>query len=233
MDTSASTQTDNNFNQLLSNKQNWLATKFDWPFLEQRWDLAAAAGSRYLSIPTSPNTPGGSGLVINFERPVLVEVYFNSFYHSLCEGIGSAQYNHLNSDNGVQMDPVQHWRFASNINDTTANRIEIWPIPASAQTIRFTGQRALNTLFSASNSAATNNALTADLDDLLLVLMVAAEYLASLQSPLASVKAQMAADRLQQLRAGYPQPCEPIVLGRPRTWNRQQRRVVPMIVVAP
>ncbi len=233
LDTSASTQMDTAHNQLLSNKQQWFTAEYDWPFLEQRWDVNVTL--RYTNLPTNANTPGGTALAPNFERPMLVEAKFNNFWRELIEGIGSDEFNYLRSDDGVQQDPILRWRLASNVNEpTTPNQFEVWPIPVTSQPVRFTGQRVVQTLFDASASAATNDARTADIDDLLLVYAVAADLLLGMESPRAQAMSSLASERFIRLRASYPSNNEPVVLGRGRLIRdtRSTRRLAPIVIAS-
>jgi len=233
LDTAAATQVDNNLNMLLATKQKWLASNYQWPFLQNRWDLSVATGDRYLAFPTSPVTPGTTNANIDFEHEILAEVLYNNYYRPLQYGIGADEYNIRNSDRDERNDPIRSWRWATNVTDTTAMRLEIWPIPVSAQTVRFNGQRVLNPLFDPAQNTTTNDAYKADLDDLLLVYLLAADLLQSEGNPGGSIKAAMASERLAQLRSKYAQSSEPVVLGQSTKFGREFRRTVPMIVVAP
>lgn len=224
MQTTIATQGDAQLNQMLSNKQVWLSAMYDWPFLENRWDLTVPPAIRYLALPIDPNVPGTATYIINWDRPVLVEALWTRLWRPLMYGIGSSEYNTTNSDLGIQRDPIQRWQMATNVNDATASQIEVWPIPVTAQIIRFTGQRMLKPLYG-------NDANTADLDDLLLVNMVAADYLTFHKNPAASLKVSMARDRLSQLRSDLPKDDQrSIVLGRGSDKNRRNKRLLNIYV---
>lgn len=113
------TASDNEINTLTSNKQKWLASKWDWPFLETRFDIQATPGLRYVNVPNC-----------NFERPPTVERFWSNLWDGVDYGIGSEEFNYLNSDQGVQQDPVLRWTFAG--------QLEI-PAPATAPTLATTG----------------------------------------------------------------------------------------------
>lgn len=184
-------------NVMLSNKQKWLAVEYSWLFLERRWDLAVTAGSQYIALPTATaGDPETLTTAINFDRDVNVDCLFNTRYSPVEQGIGADEYNALNFALGQSSDPIRRWRLATNPNETNnANKIEVWPVPVNAQTLRFTGQRTLLALVADSD--------TADLDDLLLVLFCAADILSRGKQADASMKLQMAQRRLQFLRQSY------------------------------
>lgn len=210
---------------LLSNKQLWLGDEFDWSFLEHRFDLACAVGSRFLALPTAESATGdlGASVGINFNRPHKVETKWGSKWFELGYGIGSKEFNFIDSDQALTLDPIQKWRFASNTSEAaSADKVEIWPMPATAQTVRFSGQRQLLAL--------TTNTDKADLDDLLIVLFCAAEWLQKRQSSEAQLKGQLAQSRLVRLRAGYPQRTRRCILGGAEP-DIEPRRVVPIITV--
>ncbi len=166
----------------------------------------------------------GETVSINSERPVLAERFYNTKYWKLDYGVTSTQYNWRNSDNGEALDPIQRWMMVTNVNESTAaNKIEVWPIPVTNQNVRFTGQRVLQAL--------TADSDTADLDDLLLVYTVAASRLLLRGQANAQMKLAQAAAHLTKLRAGYPTSEEPIVLGRKSTYERDLRRITPLVVV--
>ena len=184
--------------QLLSHKQMWLANKYDFPFLEDRFDVAVPGGSRYLSFPTIDNE--GVTIAMNLERGYLVERFWDNEWEELMYGIGSNEFNYLNSDQvGQTQDPIQNWRWSQE------GQFEIWPINVMAQAIRFTGQRALDPLVSGSD--------TADLDDLTIVLFVAADILARSKQADAKLKLDEANARLLEQRGGYPTKPKGLVIG--------------------
>lgn len=215
---------DMNLNTLLSNKQSWIATEFDFPFLEQRWDLNVPPLTRYISLPTLEGGPVSQQVAINFERPVLVEVFYTNSWQDVDPGIGSEEYNWLNSDQAGQIqDPILRWRMASNATDGAQfSQIEVWPIPATQQTLRFTGQRTLYPLEADDDLA--------DLDDMMLVYFVAGELLLDLNKPKAQRLMTLAEIRLRQTKANYPTREHKVVLGRKLLLPAKMRNVVPMII---
>lgn len=117
------TNRDGELNQLLSNKQKWLASRYDWPFLEHRWDVAVTPALQYQQLPTTTQDVGITTTAINFERPVHVEVFWNDVYTELKYGIGLNELNWMNFDLGQQTDPIQRWRLADQIVVATPSAV--------------------------------------------------------------------------------------------------------------
>ena len=199
---SVGTQKDTIYNQLLSDMQRWLASEYDFPFLEDRWDVTAGVGAQFVAMPSTAQHNGAT-TQINFERPVKLEQKWNQKWEELDYGIGSEEYNSTDSDAGTTQDPVQRWAFAGEKPGSNGAAgtlmFEVWPRPATPAVMRFTAQRAVDAL-----AADTDEA---DLDDLLIVLFVAAE--------LTKDQAIMgkATQRLMRLRAVYPDRVERYIVG--------------------
>lgn len=205
---------------LLSNKQKQMASEYNWPFLERRWNAACASGVQFVGLPTMDDL--GDTSAIDFEKPVLVEVLWNTYYTPVEYGIGSEQYNTLDFARGQQSDQIQRWRMNANVNEvTSANTYEVWPVPVTAQVMRFTGQRTLKALAVAAD--------TADLDDMLLVLFVAAEKLARTKQADAALKMQAATRRLQWCKQSYPAQEQRRCLGAGNT--KSKPRTTGMIIL--
>lgn len=220
------TSTDTEYNHAISSKQKDLCLAFDWPFLEHKWDAPAAIGSRYLDFPTTDIR--ALACTINFERPVEVSRLYNTKYELLDYGVGVAEYNWRNSDLDERIDPIQRWQLVTNTSESAnPDEFEIWPIPVTAQTIRFVGQRNPLTL--------SADADKADLDDLLLVYFVAADYLLLRNQPNAPLQIKKANDHLVKLRAGYPTNNEdaPITIGGKSPMTREQVRLTSLVLIAP
>lgn len=101
---SSGTGMDLEIQTLLSNKQKWLSSKWDWPFLQTKFNVGVGNGARYVNVPN-----------LNWERPVLVEVKWTEIWQDVDYGIGSEEYNYLDSDEGQQQDPVLRWTFAGQL----------------------------------------------------------------------------------------------------------------------
>lgn len=209
----------------ISNKQKWLATEYDWPFLERRWDLSVPANAQYSTFPVQNDL--GITADINWERFPKVEVFWDQVYQPVLYGIGAEEYNMLNYALLQQSDPIQRWRAASNPDEPSdPNQFEVWPVPVTPQILRFTGQRALLPLVQPTD--------TADLDDMLLVYYVAAERLFRLKQQDANEKMQLAVRRLQWVRQNYPvrDVYRSLCDGDMAEWRRERRLVGITIAVA-
>jgi hypothetical protein len=188
------TDLDTEYNYLLANKQRELASQWDWSFLKHDWDLSCTAGTRYFDIPTVDTR--GQSVDINFERPLLVNRLFASYYEPVYYGISVEDYNYR-EDTTEPLDPIQKWQLVTNANEASnPDEIEVWPVPATTHTLRFTGQRVVQALTSDSHKA--------DLDDLLLVYSVAADILAMREQPNEPIMLKRATDRLNLLRGSMP-----------------------------
>lgn len=223
MDVGAAQQDDTRLNYLLSNKQRWLEATYDWSFLEHKWDVPVPQGSRYLDFPILDIEANAA--VINIERPLNPEVFFNQVYQPLTYGIGGEEFTYRNSDLNQAADPVRNWQFVDTLSASpTTFRFEVWPIPVSSQTIRFTGQRALRP-FEADVDRC-------DLDDMLLVYMVAAEELASADNGAAQLCAGLAKERMNKIMSILPHRDERLVLGQASLGRNQKRRFTKLIGIA-
>lgn len=216
------TQSDTLYKQRLSDKQQWLAGEYDFPFLKDRWDVLISAGDRYLTFPTVTNA--GNTFAISFERPVNVFVNWTNNWQEVRYGIDElTEYNNLNSDSNQPgwaqqvNDPIQRWEFNAELS------FEIWPIPATRSTLRFVGQRALSPLVDPTD--------TADLDDQFLVYSLAVDLLLKKKSADAQSLLAAAQQRFNALRAVYPSRTRQIILGG-QLKDRMWRRRVPIVTVA-
>jgi hypothetical protein len=224
---STATGKDTALNQLLASKELWLASEFDWPFLEHRWDVTVNAGGRFINFPTTESSVGdeGASVAINFEREVRVETKYNSKWWPMDYGIGAQEFNIFDSDLSITMDPIMRWRFATDASEAASpNQFEVWPMPVTSQTVRFTGQRALIAMSSDSDKA--------DLDDNLIVLFCAAEQAAVNQMASAQLLANRAQERLKKVLGSYPERTRRLVLGRSDgRYDRKRVRTVPLVAV--
>ena len=181
----------------LAAQQEFLGAKYRWDFLTVEADVTLVAGTRLYSYPT--RTDSGNATVENpcRDHEVKVETLSGGRWSCVEAGISGEQYNIVDSEAGTRLDPVTRWRM---LYTGGALKIEVWPIPATAGTLRLTGQRTINRI--------TANSDVADLDDQLIVYFAAAEILANLGQNDAQAKLAKAQDRLNTLRAAQPQPIE-------------------------
>lgn len=227
---STSTAQDAEINQIISNCQAQLAVSYDWPFLKARWDSFLTPGTRFQTFPTTLSPQGGAvgtTASIDFERPPRVETKWNNIWQEVIYGIDEIpEFNYLDSDRGVPLDPAQRWQFS----DET--KFEIWPIPASSAQVRFIGQRQLTALSTYAAGAITwNDAALCDLDDLLLVFNAAMEYFVREENPNSKVMAEKANRRLISLLGAYPVRSQTITIGRGQPLDRKAIRQVPLVLV--
>lgn len=224
------TSLDAEINQLIADCQAQLTASYDWPFLRQRWDATLAPLQRFQTFPTTFSPQGGSPVVtgaINLERPVVVETKWNNLWQEVVYGIAEfTEFNYLDSDRLRPLDPAQRWQFS----DET--QFEIWPLPASAALIRFTGQRQATPLSAWTNGVQVwNDATLCDLDDLLLAYHVAAEYSTRENNANAATMRERAQRRLIALLGSYPTRTEITTIGRGYPQGRKAIRQVPMVLV--
>lgn len=208
------TADDQQLYRLIDSEQKRLAGDYDWPFLDKYADVSATVATQNLTFPTSS---------VVLERPLRVERKFNTLWQEIDHGITDEEYNVIDSSLGRQMDPIQKWRL--NSDGTT---FEVWPIPATAQTVRFHGQRPLTSLLT---TGAYDPTKTLDLDDILIVLFVAANRLARTKQADGALMLQRAENRLQMLRASGPAVQERTIILGGRD-DEKPRRTVGMTVVA-
>lgn len=215
----SATAADQQLYQMIENQQNWLADEYDWATQAHWWDVNVVASNRFVNIPSTNEL--AAVMTINLRRPVSLFRQWNIIWVPLEEGIKDKDYNYINSDLGVVLDPVQKWR----LNGTA--KFEIWPMPASAQTIRWHGQGVVASLKTA---AAFDPAKTLDLDDLLVCYFTAARILQKEKQADAQFMLTQATNRLSLLRASEPHSTERVVIGK-GGMTRQQIRAVPIVAV--
>lgn len=219
----ATTAQDGEINQIIADRQQWLASSFDWPFLEERWDVTINAGNRYVNMPTVDGV--GTTVSVDFQRAFKIEIKWNATWQPLVYGIGSEEYNYIDSDTGQVLDPAQRYRYEG------TSEFEIWPIPASPQTLRITGQRVVNPLYTGATTPPTwSDSKTLDLDDLMVCYFSVAYYLAREKQANAKLMLDTATNRMNEIRATYPKREREIIIG-----GRMQSRMirnVPMVVIA-
>lgn len=176
----AGADSEENVKQLLRRTQEVLYDDYNWPHLSVIKSKALSAGSRYYDMPAG----------LNFDRITEATVLYGGVYTPLTRGIGFNEYSAHDPSNDERVDPVLRWdvRYTG-----SGDQIEVWPLPASAQTLWFEGIQDLPALTSDSDTAA--------LDDQLIILFAAAEMLARKEMPDAELKLAAARQRFDRLKA--------------------------------
>jgi hypothetical protein len=171
-------------------KQEWLYYEYDWPFLIDQEPVALVANTRFVPFPTT--------ISYDFVNEVWCSTDNVTSFTPVTYGIGPVQYNQ--SGVGNTSWPVCRWTI------TTANQIEVWPVPDQAGFLRVVGRRALGPL--------VDNADLSTLDGTLIVLFVAADVLARQKAEDAKLKLAAAQRHLRNLqRRQNANKQNPIVLG--------------------
>jgi hypothetical protein len=166
--------------QLIKREYERLYDEFDWPFTRVREDVMTVAGQRYYDIPST----------LDLERIEGIQYYWGLRWHDLERGIQMSDYTAYNSDNDARHEPA--WKWDIHYTGPTA-QIELWPMPSTNdKKVRFHGIRRPTALVQVSDGC--------DLDDQMIVLFAASEYLARRSSPEAPLKQQKAVQRFHLMK---------------------------------
>lgn len=140
--------------QLLRRTERIMARMDDWGSLSFEEEVTVSADAQFASLPSN----------IAFTDIRDCWVAFGSQWLPVAHGIGSVERSIYNTSQRAT--PITRWEIQApgNVN------FEVWPIGASAQTLRFTGQKALGTF--------TDDTDTCTLDADVIVLRAAAQMLA-------------------------------------------------------
>lgn len=176
------------YQQLIRRTQDRLHNDVAWSHLIIDADEALLPGERYYSFQPT----------LDYLRITSVRRKFGATWQTVFEGIVPQYYNLIDSDAGVRSDPVQRWRHY------LTGQYEVWPIPSTAQTLRFRGVGRLRALVADTD--------TADLDDTLIVLFAAARKLRDLKSESADSVLAEANSHLNRLKA-HNSKGSPFILG--------------------
>ncbi len=178
---SVGTDAEDRLKRILRRTQETLYDDYDWPHLTIFASKPLVAGQRYYDMPTT----------MPFMNVIDVAVIDGTGQPiPVTRGIGFEEYAAYDSDNDQRSNPVQAWDLRR--TGVSATQIEVWPIPASAQTLWFKGLRTLPAL--------TSNTDTCVVDDVLIVLFAAAELLARSDSKDAELKLKLAQTRYTRLK---------------------------------
>lgn len=172
-----------NLQQLLLRTYETLWDEYDWPFLKVHREQAGKlleAGQRYYDFPSH----------VGFETVDALWYKDGSHWSLLEYGITPEHYSVYDSDTNVRAAQPLRWDIVD------GEQFEVWPLPtANGGEIRFTGKRKFVPLVKPTDRA--------ELDDRLIVLFAASEYLASGGQKDAQAKVELAQRRLRYLRARF------------------------------
>lgn len=179
---------------LLQRVQRQLWLDHLWPHIRVYRDKTLSAGQQLYSFPSD----------LKFEQIRKTEVKFNSRWIPVEYGIDSTHYNQIDPETDTRQDPVQRWQMYED------NQIEVWPLPLSNGDadgdgrLRFWGNKDLDAFISDSD--------VTTLDDDLIVLFAAAEYMAGNGQKDAAAKLTAARNLLNKL-LGKNVKSKPFILG--------------------
>lgn len=188
LDTSITSNEDARIKALLKLEQQWLLGQHAFLLGKARKEVALVAGTRYYDFPET---------VLDIDRldsEVWVTVGSDPLRRSVDFGITQEDYQVWDSEAGERMDWVRKWDLVRD-TATVGNplKIEVWPIPESAQTLKLSGPLVLPPLAADGDMAA--------LDDFLIVYFAASKYLARKGSSDASGVLTQAQAHLNSLKA--------------------------------
>lgn len=194
---------------LLRRVQEHLAMAHEWPELNVIRSVSASAGQRYVAYPDQ------------IDYSSISEVYIQAVdgdWYPIKYGVHLEHLNMVDSDANEQRDDPLRWEHYLGAADTTiaGTMFEIWPIPNRAVNIRFVGQRKLLPL----NVPADRSTL----DGPMIVMFAAAELLAAQKADDASLKFELARERMRVLKMRQNNPTtEPVNFARGITARSDQR----------
>jgi hypothetical protein len=155
----------------LASAQTRLFTDHDWPIKNIWRDVTLAAGQRYYAPPAN----------LDMDNIRSAEIFYSGQWFPMYRGIRLEDYNQMNPETNSRNDPAQRWDYY--LDTDNGEMFEVWPLPATnGPVIRFAGTRKLSPLVAAND--------TADLDDLLIVLFAALDFVDAKRLTKAEQKAQ-------------------------------------------
>jgi hypothetical protein len=178
--------------QLANNQIKWLISQHAWLLGKTRAEVALVAGTRYYTFPET---------MIDIDR-VDKEAFVkkaDGYRYPLQFGIGQHQFNAYASETRRDS-PILRWDL---VVDTTL-KIEVWPLPSEAQTLMLSGIGVFTPM--------TVDASVCPIDDLLVVLFMAAEQLARDKAADAQAKLAKAQALLNSLKGSRQSGFEVISL---------------------
>ena len=167
--------------QLANNTAKWLINQHAWLLGKTRAEVALTIGTRYYTFPET---------TIDIDR-VDREAFTkkaDGYRYPLLFGIGQHQFNAYASE-ARQDSPVRRWDLV--VNSGTL-QIEVWPLPSEDQTLMLSGIGVFTPM--------TVDGSTCPIDDVVLVMFMAAEQLARDKSGDAQAKLIKAQSALLSLK---------------------------------
>jgi hypothetical protein len=173
--------------QKLRRTQQMLNDDYDWPYMQIKPLLDLNAGQRYYDLAE-----------MGLESIDKVVLWYNGQSRAITRGIGPAEYDQYNSEDDERSSPVRNWDIVStgDVTGSSAHleQLEVWPIPdVGDMQLQFFGKRVLRPLIAADD--------VCDHDDLAIVLVAAADLLASQEDASAKRVEGAANKRIAQIRA--------------------------------
>lgn len=172
--------------QKIRRTQIMLDDDYDWPFMQIKPLLDLMAGERYYDFSEMQ--------LENIDKVVL---WYNGQPRDITRGIGPTQYAQYNSELDERSSPVMNWDVVSTGDDSGTDamleQLEVWPIPdVNGMQFQFYGKRKLRKLIAPSD--------VCDIDDLAIILVAAADLLASQEDPAAKRVENAATRRIAQVK---------------------------------
>lgn len=182
--------------QLIRRTQRRLYADFDWPHLNVHRDERMQAGQTHYSFHRDIELDG--------VREVWFQEVGDDEWTTVAYGIGPRDYNAYAPDD--RYDPVRKWSLYDDA------QFEVWPTPLTdGGLLRFYAKKKLAPL--------VDDADTADLDDDLIVLFAAGEWLLRTKSPEAQIKLEQAAAHYRRLKANSQKAAVMPIQQQPPQWT--------------
>lgn len=167
--------------QLANNQISWLIGQDAWLLGKTRAEIALTTGTRYYDFPESTID------IDAVDKEAFVKKS-DGYRYPIWFGIGQHQFNAYASE-ARQESPIRRWDL---VNNAGALKVEVWPLPSEAQTLMLSGIGIFTPM--------TGDASTCPIDDLLVVLFMAAEQLARDKAADAQAKLAKAQAQLNKLK---------------------------------
>lgn len=140
-------------NQMINRTERLIAVQYEWASLNFEEDVTVPANTRYVDLPD----------LLTFTMIDRVTVAFGSEWIEVKHGIGDRERSLYNETQRAT--PIQRWEVVAPGNE----EFEVWPVGATAQTLRFSGSKAFGTM--------EKDTDTCTLDADVIVMRVAAQIL--------------------------------------------------------